>query len=987
MTIPPPSDPPDAAAPDGQPLPPGGAAIAPLPVVALGASAGGLDAFREFFRHMPATSGMGFVLVAHFDPDHPSLLVDLLKSATAMPVVEAEDGMAVLPDRVHVIAPNRDMVISEGVLHLSLPDAPRGHRMPIDRFMRSLAVDQAEAAIGIVLSGTGSDGTLGLREITGLGGLTLVQDPATASFEGMPGSAIRAGYAAHVLPVERMPACLLAELRKPARRAAHLPAGAPPQGQALDRLLNVLRSFTGHDFSRYKKTTVGRRVARRMAHCNIENVDIYTRYVKEHPVEAQALFRELLINVTSFFRNPEAFQVLQREILPQMVVGKPGDYVFRVWVAGCSTGEEAYSIAIVMREFLLEAHSSARVQIFATDLDDDAIATARAATYPPNIAADLSPERLQRFFVPEGSGYRLCKEIREMVVFAVQDIIQDPPFTKLDLVSCRNVMIYLEAELQHGLVAEFSCALKPGGVLFLSPSEGVGRHTDLFTPMDSRWKFYRSIGRPLAARQMVATALPWARPVTPPGADPAHPRHKEVNLADLTRRALVQAYAPPSVLTDMQGNVLFVHGDLGDWLRPAPGHASLNVVSMAYEGLQGDLLGAVRAAAGGVSTLDQETTVNAGDGARPLSLSARPVKDAEGTDSFILLSFCPATGDASARPRRGRRRASSPGARRAEELEGLLAHTTESLQATIEEQQASYEELQSANEELQSTNEEVRSTNEELETSKEELQSLNEELSTVNAELQAKVELLVATQNDMKNLLDNVGVGTIFLDARMQIRRFTREATRLYPLVESDVGRALADIKSEIDDDTLLTEAAGVLTTLIPREREVRTRSGLWYRARAEPYRTLDDTIEGVVLAFTDITARVDAEAAMAEVRALAEALMETVQEPVLVLDGALKVVSASAAYGRVFGQAPGSLAGTSLHELGGGLWSDPALAQKLARGFGPGEDFQGLRVHAVVPGLGPRLFDLAARRLVSAREARVLILLTFADRGPAAAP
>ncbi|HEY8219208.1 MAG TPA: chemotaxis protein CheB, partial [Methylobacter sp.] len=482
-----------------------------FPIVALGASAGGLEAFEQFFRHSPADSGMAFVLISHLDPSHASILTEILQRTTTMPVVEAEDQMPISPNRVYVIPPNRDMTIFHGSLQLTIPEMPHGQRMPIDAFLRSLAEDQAEKSIGIIFSGTGTDGTLGLRAILGAGGITLAQEPATAKFDGMPTSAINAGYVTHILPVEKMPEVLLSDAN--ALIIPHIPP-AGPELSGINRILMQIRSLTGHDFSLYKKSTINRRILRRMSQNSIQDTEAYARYLKEHPSEVNALFKELLINVTSFFRDPEAFIALKEEILPTLLAGKPTENIFRIWVAGCATGEEAYSIAMVLRELMDENRHELKVQIYSTDLSEDTINIARAGLYPPNITLDVTPERLRRFFIKEDGGYRVRKEIREMIVFAVQNIIKDPPFTKLDLLSCRNLMIYLEPELQNRLIPAFHYALKPGGALFLSPSEGIGNHTELFSPLNRKWKFYRAIPTPASARAMLASNLNWT---TDPG--------------------------------------------------------------------------------------------------------------------------------------------------------------------------------------------------------------------------------------------------------------------------------------------------------------------------------------------------------------------------------------------------------------------------------------------------------------------------------------
>jgi two-component system CheB/CheR fusion protein len=596
------------------------APTAGFPIVGIGASAGGLEAFEQFFRHVPPDCGMAFVLVPHLDPGHASLLTEILQRTTTMSVLEAQDQVAVAPNCVYVIPPNRDMTIFRDALQLSVPEQPRGQRMPIDNFLRSLAEDRGEQSIGIILSGTGTDGTLGLRAIIGAGGVSLVQEPASAKYDGMPNSAIQAGYATHVLPADKMPEVLMGSVRSLTVRQ-EMPAAT----SGTSRILMLLRSATGHDFSLYKKSTINRRIERRMSQHDIQDIEIYARYLKEHPAEAQALFKELLINVTSFFRDPEAFAALKIDILPQLFAGKPEDYVFRSWVVGCASGEEAYSIAIVLREYMDEAQQEFNIQLYATDLDADAITVARAGLYPPNIGQDLSPERLRRFFVKEEAGYRVRNDIREMVVFA----IQNPPFTRLDLLSCRNLMIYLEPEMQNRLIPVFHYALNPGGVLFLSPSEGVGNHHDLFTPLDRKWKLYRVIPSVASARAVMTGGLSWAARSGGKPPEEIMKKPMETKFAELSRQMLLQYYAPPSVVTDMKGNILFVHGDTGSYLRPAPGQATLNLVEMAREGLQLALRSALQNANQGAPTASREVSVKTNGDFRNVILGVRPLRATE----------------------------------------------------------------------------------------------------------------------------------------------------------------------------------------------------------------------------------------------------------------------------------------------------------------------------------------------------------------------
>jgi len=959
-------------------VPPAKAVVpARFPIVGLGASAGGLEAFEQFFHSVTPDSGMAFVLVSHLDPSHASILTEILQRCTSITVVEAQDQMKVEPNFVYVIPPNRDMAIYHGVLQLSVPDQPRGQRMPIDAFLRSLAEDQGEQAIGIILSGTGTDGTQGLRAILGAGGVSLVQDPATAKYDGMPESAIKAGYASHVLPVGKMAEALLSGIRT----LNQMPAAPPDSGSGLNRILMHLRSGTGHDFSQYKKSTIGRRIERRMSMHNIDSQEVYARYLKEHPDEISKLFKELLINVTNFFRDPEAFIALKQEILPLLFADKPEDYVFRAWVAGCATGEEAYSIAILLREFMDETHHEFKILLYATDLDDDAIDVARAGFYPPNIAQDIHPERLRRYFVKEDAGYRVKKIIREMVVFATQNVIKDPPFTRLDLLSCRNLMIYLEPSVQNHLIPAFHYALKPGGVLFLSPSESIGNHPELFAAINRKWKFYRATGTIASTRAVMTGGLVWTRNPNNRESDEVPNKPRAINFAELTKRMLLQHYAPASVVTDEKGTILYVHGDTGKYLRPAPGQATLNIVEMAREGLQLNLRNALNAASENEPTLNMESAIKSNGDLHPVRFSLRQMPSPDASQKLLLVSFQEST--LPPHIRNTRSKGAPPDQdelRRVEELEYELAYNKENLQATIEEQQASNEELKSTNEELQSTNEELQSTNEELETSKEELQSVNEELVTVNSELQAKIEQLADMQNDMKNLLDNINVGTIFLDSHLRIKRLTRDAVQTYRLVATDVGRALGDIKSNIEGDDLLVHARAVLDTLIPFEREVRTVEGLWYLARIQPYRTLDNMIDGVVLTFTDINQRIIAAQAVQAARLLAEAIVDTVREPLIVLDGELRVVSASRSFFQLFQSKPEDTVGQMIYQLGNQQWDIPALRKLLENILPDNNEFEGFEVEHDFPVIGHRKLILNARRIVTDADADAMILLAMED-------
>lgn len=963
----------------------GEAPISPLnegfPIIGIGASAGGLEAFEQFFRNVPPACGMAFILVPHLDPGHASMLTEILQRSTAMPVLEAQDQMSMAPDHVYVIPPNRDMAIFHGALQLSVPETPRGQRMAIDFFLRSLAEDQGENAIGVILSGTGTDGTLGLRAIQGVGGVSFVQDPSTAKYEGMPASAVRSGLATYVLPAEKIPEQLTIYVKTLFRNRARPRPSAQPGKSAMNRIMQVIRSRTGHDFALYKQSTIHRRIERRMTVHNLEDTDTYARYLQEHPDEVHHLFKELLINVTSFFRDPEAFSVLKTDVLPKLFENKPENYVFRVWAPGCATGEEAYSIAIILREFMDELKQEFKVQIYATDIDEDAVTAARAGVYPPNIAIDISPERLRRFFVKEEAGFRVKKDIREMVIFATQNVIKDPPFTRLDLLSCRNLLIYLETELQNRLLPVFHYALKPGGALFLSSSEGIGNYHDLFAPLNKKWRFFTAKASSFSNRA-VMSGLPAAKGKLA-GTSPleAVKKLKETNFAELTRRALLQYYAPSSVVTDEKGVVLYVHGDTGKYLRPAPGQASLNVVEMAREGLQLKLRTAVHGAAARKKPIVcRNVRVRTNGGSSNITVSIRPFLEPDTAQQLLIICFqdaeTPAKGKA-ALPNPSVRRGE---ARRVEELEQELIYTRENLQATIEEMQATNEELKSTNEELQSTNEELQSTNEELETSKEELQSVNEELVTVNAELQAKIEQLSKMQNDMKNLLENTNIGTIFLDEQLAIKRFTREAAVVFRLVASDLGRPLEDIKSNIVGEDLLADAHEVLDTLIPREKQVRTMDDKWFFVRIMPYRTLENVIKGVVMTFNDITELKKAEEESSVAREYAEAIVDTVRDPLIVLNAELTAVSASRSFYSKFGISPQDAKGRHLYELGNRQWDIPRLRELLDAVLSSDAGFDNYEVEREFYGLGRRKLLLNARRITGKTGKPRLILLAMED-------
>ncbi len=862
-------------------------AAASFPVVGIGASAGGLAAFEAFFSGMPvdADPGMAFVLVQHLAPDHKSILSDLIRRYTRMQVFEVEDGMVVKVNCAYIIPPNRDMAFLGGTLQLLEPAAPRGQRLPIDFLFRSLAQDQGERAIGIVLSGTGSDGTLGVRAIKGEGGMVMAQTPESTEFDGMPRSAIATGLVDYELEPDKMPAQIIAYASHAFGKLPQVDSLQTPKSEsALKKIFVLLRSQTGHDFSKYKPSTIHRRIERRMAVHQIATLDSYVKYLQQTPPEVVSLFGDLLIGVTSFFRDPEAFKLLENEVIPKLFADKPAGGTVRVWSAGCSSGEEAYSIAILLQERMEALKASYMVQLFATDIDSRAIATARLGSYPASIAADISPERLARFFTLEadGSAYRIHKSIRDLLVFSDQDVIKDPPFSKLDLVSCRNLLIYLGAELQKKLIPLFHYALKPGGYLFLGTSEGVGEFNDLFAVLDRKSKLYQ---RKEDSHRMARTAL--GRFLPPVMAIDATQARSAVRtglsarqpLRELTEQALLQQLAPAGALVNSQGDILYLHGRTGMYLEVPPGDAGINnILKMAREGLRRDLSIALHQAASNreavrcpglrVKTNGHFTSVNLR--VSPMAVSPTGTHDTPESQLYLVLLEEAASIEAPVLPAPA---VAAGGAElqpdlvtqaRIAALQQELHAKDEYLQATHEELETSNEELKSSNEEMQSVNEELQSTNEELETSKEELQSVNEELGTVNNELQAKVLDLSRANNDMNNLLAGTGIGTVFVDHQLRILRFTPAASAIINLITSDIGRPVAHIVSNlVGYSSLVADTQAVLNTLLPKAVELQTTQGQWYSMRIQPYRTLDNVIEGAVISFFDITETVQTREAL----------------------------------------------------------------------------------------------------------------------------
>ena len=822
-------------------------------VVGVGASAGGLAVIEQFLAQVPHASGLAYVVVQHLAPTHKAMLVELLQRITSMPVFEATDRMPVEPDVVYVIPPNRDLTLAAGLLHLALPAQARGLRLPIDLLFSSLAGDQGDRAIGVVLSGMGSDGSLGLQAIRAQGGLTLAQSPESAQFDSMPRSAIDADCVDIVgLPAD-LPGHIL-RVTAEQQAAFLLPEGSEESNtHALASVLHLLRERSKHDLSDYKPNTLRRRIQRRMSVHGLASQAAYDGFIRQNPQELDLLFKEMLIGVTSFFRDPDVWRELKEAVLPVLLLRGAEGIHLRAWVVGCSTGEEAYSLAMLFKEVMdeLPAAKGRSMQIFASDLNADAINAARKGHYASKIAADMDPVRLARFFSVQGNGYLVNKEIREMILFAQHDVILDPPFTKLDLLCCRNVMIYFNAALQRRLMPLFGYSLRPGGALLLGGSETVGTTQTLFAPLSQKSRLYwrgenalnpRSVNFPIVTRQP-PNQLPKELKVPQAATQSA-------NLQTYVEQALLKEFSPAAVLVNEDGDVVYISGSVGKYLEPASGKANWNIHVMARPAIRAQIAAALQQALQKRGSIELRG-LRLDDVAQfTLDVTVRVMQEPNYLDGLVLIVFR----EVIEHPAAVRRRRRSGGAIQATPA-GVLQRCEDEIYALRQQMKASAEELQAANEELQSTNEELQSANEELITSKEESQSMNEELQTVNAELQTKLDDLALAQSDMQNLLNSTDIATLFLDSALNVRRYTDKATRIIHLRESDIGRPLTDMASTLIYPQLNDDAKETLRTLTFTERQITTTDGLWFMVRIKPYRTLSNVIQGVVITLIDITA------------------------------------------------------------------------------------------------------------------------------------
>jgi two-component system, chemotaxis family, CheB/CheR fusion protein len=873
-----------------------------FPIVGIGASAGGLEAIEQFLGNVPENSGMAYIVVQHLDPTHKGMLPELLQRISKMQVSQVKDRTVVRPNCIYVIPPNKTMSILKGVLHLHKPVEARGQRLPIDFFLNSLAEDCKELAIGLILSGMGSDGSLGVRVIKEKNGIAMVQEPGSAKFDSMPRNAIDSVPVDIVAPPNELPHRLIEFLKRiPVLRTD--PDIEVKDKSSLEKIVNLLRTYTGNDFGLYKKNTVYRRIERRMTIHKIEKIASYVLFLNENPREIEILFRELLIGVTNFFRDVAVWERLKETILPDIITKLEPGSILRAWVPGCSTGEEAYSLAIVFKEALekVNPHGGFSLQIFATDLDNEAIDIARKGIFPASIAEHVSPERLKRFFLQTDEGYFINTEIREKVVFAQHNIIMHPPFTKIDILSCRNLLIYMEPELQKKLIGLFYYSLNPNGIMILGSSETLGTQSHLFTPLDLKWKIFKR-----AVTLLTPDLFDFPATFSRTKANIIEKENVPVsvpNIQTLADQLLLQHYAPAGVLVNEQGDIIYISGHTGKYLEPSVGKANMNIFAMLREGLRNEFPIAFRKAIlKKESVILRNIKVGTNGSAHIINISIQWIDKPEPLKGKLMVIFKDVQDIADSKLAARKEKKSLDNIRQME-LEKELKYAREKIQDTLEAMQSSQEELKFTNEELQSTNEELQSTNEELMSSKEEMQSLNEELQTLNAELQSKVDDFTRVNSDMKNLLNSTDIATLFLDKDMNIRRFTAQAVKIFKLIKSDIGRPFTDLVSDLIYPDLPDDAHKVLKTLVYIKRQIPTKDGRWFSIRIMPYRTLDDKIDGVVITFFNISDLKEVEVKLHETEQMNKLLLNSASDIIIKLSTDWKILEVNPAGEEYFGK------------------------------------------------------------------------------------
>jgi two-component system, chemotaxis family, CheB/CheR fusion protein len=968
--------------------------LEPVTIVGIGASAGGLEAFSQLLQALPENPGLALVLVQHLAPQHESALPALLGGKTRLPVVQVTDGMRVQTNSVYVIPPNVHMSIVDGTLQLVPRPNDSTQYTPVDFFLRSLADVAEHHAIGVVLSGTASDGALGVRDIKAVGGITIAQDPETAKYDGMPRAAIATGMVDLVL----RPSDIAGELVKITRHP-HLRHPWPRKAgddllvadDHLERVFSLLRSASGVDFRHYKAPTIRRRLQRRMALHKLSGIEQYLGYLQEHPGEVHQLYQDLLINVTRFFREPGSFEVLADSVLPRIMEHRSPDDPVRVWVPGCSTGEEVYSIAIVLLEFLGGKKMTIPIQVFGTDVSDVAIEHARSGIYPASIAADVSAERLRRFFNKIDGSYRSHKAVRDLCLFARQDVTRDPPFSRLDLILCRNVLIYMSAVLQRRLINVFHYALKRTGFLMLGEAETIGGHADLFELLDKKYKLYSK--RAAATSQALGFAVDYSSMrIANPRGRPEAPAEAGVVQGEVNR-FILDAYGPPGVVVDQNQQIIQFRGQTGPFLEPSPGDASLNLLRMAREGLVYSLRKALGEARQKHAAVHKNgLRVRADGGWRTITLHVVPLTGPAKDHTLVLFEDAPASVGRTSAPARGRARREAPASRgraraggsRVTDLQQELAASREYLQSIIQELEAANAELQSANEEILSSNEELQSTNEELDTAKEELQSTNEELNTVNEELHARNDELSRVNSDLVNLLGSVQIAIVIVAADLRIRRFTPMAEKVLNLIPSDVGRFIGHIKPSFECPDLEQLIHQAVENVAVSEREVHDGQGRWFSLRIRPYKNLENRIDGAVLSLFDISSAKQHETELHDARDFSRAVIDAVRQPLVVLDPELRIRMVNHAFCQMFRTTPDDVERRFVYDLWNGQPSVAHLRGLLEEVVvHKKRNLDDFEAAIDLPENGRRMLHLSARRFEARGEAPGLVLLAMEDVTP----
>ncbi|BAZ30347.1 signal transduction histidine hinase [Cylindrospermum sp. NIES-4074] len=959
-----------------------------FPIVGIAASAGGLAAFTELLENLRIDTGMAFVLIQHLDPSHKSLLTEILDRKTQMPVSEAHSGMPVEPNQVYVIPPNTKMTLAQGMLQLMPRDKIAGKYMPGDAFFTSLAAELGSKAISVVLSGSDGDGALGSEAIKAAGGITFAECETSAQFSSMPNTAVATGHVDFILPPQK----IAEELAKIARHPSLARPILSQKVETVEPLLEsedtfsiifaLLHTATGVDFTHYKQTTFQRRIQRRMVLYKLERLEDYVRYLQSHPVEVQALYQDVLISVTSFFRDPEGYQALKEQVFPTIVKGKSSESPIRIWVPGCATGQEAYSIAICLMEFLDNVNPKPAIQIFATDINETGIEKARSGIYRDSEMAEVSPERQRRFFIQVESGYQVKKSIREVCIFARQNLISDPPFSNLDLISCRNLLIYFESVLQKKLMPIFHYSLKPTGFLMLGNSESAGEYSELFALLDRKHKIY---SKKLATNHLNVDFVTRNYPLAK--VNPDKQMSKEAwDIVDLQKDAdqiVLNRYAPVGVLISDDMDIVQFRGDTSVYLRPAPGQPSFNLLKMARKGLLEELRTAIHQAKRQDVTVRKENLqIQGSEPPRKVNIEVIPVKTPSAATRYFLVLFEDVpllAAQPSLVPENQEQADTAPEILRLQQelstTKQELAVTQEYLESIILERETTTQDLKVANEEILSSNEELQSTNEELQTAKEEVQATNEELKTTNEELHSRNLELHQVNNDLLNLLNSVNIPILILANDLRIRRFTPTAQRLLNLIPTDVGRLFSDIRSNINLPNLESLLLEVIDTFNVKELEVQDQGGHWYNLRIRPYRTTENQINGVVMVLVDIDALKRSAQQLEQARNYAEAIVETVPEPLIVLDSGLRVVTANQAFYQTFQVSSAETEQHLIFELGNSQWNNPQLIKLLEEIFLHNTQLQDFELEQVFEKIGYKAMLLNGCKIPQEGNDQIILL------------